>query len=125
MALGEALELLRGVDAAEREGVLAELRSCEAAGAEEEASQLTRLDIAERPSGASWTQIYGMALLCGIGFTMSLFIGALAFPGQALLVEEAKGGILMGSVLSALAGFAVLRWAAPARKRDKAVRQAA
>ncbi|MEC7934035.1 MAG: Na+/H+ antiporter NhaA, partial [Pseudomonadota bacterium] len=84
-----------------------------------------RLDIAERPSGASWTQIYGMALLCGIGFTMSLFIGALAFPGQALLVEEAKGGILMGSVLSALAGFAVLRWAAPARKRDKAVRQAA
>ena len=47
------------------------------------------------------------------------------FPGQALLVEEAKGGILMGSVLSALAGFAVLRWAAPARKRDKAVRRAA
>jgi len=76
-----------------------------------------RLNIAERPSGASWTQIYGMSLLCGIGFTMSLFIGALAFPGQALLIEEAKGGILMGSFLSALAGFALLRWAAPDKRR--------
>ncbi|MBV2150483.1 Na+/H+ antiporter NhaA [Sphingobium sp. AS12] len=73
----------------------------------------TKLGIAERPAGANWTQVYGMAMLCGIGFTMSLFIGALAFPGSALLVEEAKGGILMGSLVSALAGYAVLRWIAP------------
>jgi NhaA family Na+:H+ antiporter len=73
----------------------------------------TRLGIAERPAGANWMQVYGMAMLCGIGFTMSLFIGALAFPGSALLVEEAKGGILMGSLASALVGFAILRWIAP------------
>ncbi|CCW15688.1 Na+/H+ antiporter NhaA type [Sphingobium indicum BiD32] len=73
----------------------------------------TRLGIAERPTAANWTQVYGMAMLCGIGFTMSLFIGALAFPGSALLVEEAKGGILMGSLASALAGYVLLRWIAP------------
>ncbi|MGD9809908.1 MAG: Na+/H+ antiporter NhaA [Sphingobium sp.] len=64
---------------------------------------------APMPRGATWGQIYGLALLCGIGFTMSLFIGALAFPGQALLVEEAKIGILSGSLISALVGFFVLR----------------
>ncbi len=63
------------------------------------------------PRGATWLQVYGLALLCGIGFTMSLFIGALAFPGRALLIEEAKIGILLGSVLSAFAGFLVLRLA--------------
>ncbi|WP_311268381.1 Na+/H+ antiporter NhaA [Sphingobium sp. WCS2017Hpa-17] len=71
-----------------------------------------RLGVAERPAGASWGQVYGMAMLCGIGFTMSLFIGALAFPGDAMLVEEAKGGILLGSLLSALSGYVVLRWIA-------------
>ncbi|MCP1468660.1 NhaA family Na+:H+ antiporter [Sphingobium sp. OAS761] len=80
-----------------------------------------RLGIAERPAGASWVQLYGTAMLCGIGFTMSLFIGGLAFPADPLLVEEAKGGILMGSILSALAGFAVLRWAAPTPRRVAAV----
>src|SRR3546814_5662359 len=58
-----------------------------------------RWGIAERPGGASWAQVYGMALLCGIGFTMSLFIGALAFPHSPTLVEQAKIGILAGSLL--------------------------
>src|SRR3546814_19742547 len=71
----------------------------------------TRCRLAGKMRGATWLQIYGIALLCGIGFTMSLFIGALAFPGNPELVEEAKIGVLMGSVVSALAGFAVLRFA--------------
>jgi Na+:H+ antiporter, NhaA family len=72
-----------------------------------------RSGLAPKPAGTSWPQIYGAALLCGIGFTMSLFIGALAFPGSAALVDSAKIGTLAGSFLAALAGYAVLRWAAP------------
>src|SRR5690554_858979 len=66
---------------------------------------------AERLGGASWLQVYGVAMLCGIGFTMSLFIGALAFPGNMLLIEEAKIGVLGGSLLSAVIGFLILRFA--------------
>jgi NhaA family Na+:H+ antiporter len=69
---------------------------------------------ARRPGQAGWAQIYGVALLAGIGFTMSLFIGGLAFPGRPELVDEVKIGVLAGSILSALAGFLVLRFA-PAR----------
>jgi NhaA family Na+:H+ antiporter len=65
--------------------------------------------LAEKPKGTRWRQIYGASILCGIGFTMSLFIGALAFPGNAELIDEAKIGILAGSILSAIAGFALLR----------------
>ena len=64
-----------------------------------------------KPEGASWTQIYGAAILTGIGFTMSLFIAGLAFPDRPELFEQAKIGILAGSILSALAGFMVLRLA--------------
>ena len=70
-----------------------------------------KLGIAGKLRGATWLQIYGVSLLCGIGFTMSLFIGGLAFPGDALLIEEAKIGILMGSLVAALTGYAVLRLA--------------
>ncbi|WP_395612066.1 Na+/H+ antiporter NhaA [Allosphingosinicella sp.] len=69
------------------------------------------LGLASRPRGATWLQIYGIALLCGIGFTMSLFIGGLAFPGHPALAEQAKIGTLAGSLISALAGYALLRFA--------------
>ena len=67
-----------------------------------------RLGFADVPTGATWAQCYGVALLCGIGFTMSLFIGALAFPGQPELGDATKIGVLMGSAISALAGLLVL-----------------
>ena len=70
-----------------------------------------RLGFAARLRGATWLQIYGVSLLCGIGFTMSLFIGGLAFPGRPELAEEAKIGILLGSLLSAVVGYLVLRFA--------------
>ena len=70
-----------------------------------------RFGLAQRPDGASWVQLWGMALLCGIGFTMSLFIAALAFPANPELVEQAKLGVLAGSLVSAVAGYVVLRLA--------------
>lgn len=71
-----------------------------------------KLGIATRPEGASIRQLWGLSLLCGIGFTMSLFIAGLAFPGAPLLVEEAKLGILAGSLVSALAGLFLLKGSA-------------
>ncbi|WP_374943679.1 Na+/H+ antiporter NhaA [Sphingomonas sp.] len=74
-----------------------------------------RTGFARRPGGASWRQVYGVALLAGIGFTMSLFIGGLAFPGDPALADEVKVGVLAGSLLSAIAGVLVLL---SARKAD-------
>ncbi|KPY98393.1 Na+/H+ antiporter NhaA [Pseudomonas syringae] len=68
-----------------------------------------RAGLARLPDGSNWGQLYGVAALCGIGFTMSLFIGALAFPGTPELVDEVKVGVLIGSVLSAVLGVVVLR----------------
>ncbi|WP_054070066.1 Na+/H+ antiporter NhaA [Pseudomonas syringae group genomosp. 3] len=68
-----------------------------------------RAGLARLPDGSNWGQLYGVAALCGIGFTMSLFIGALAFPGAPALVDEVKVGVLIGSVFSALLGVVVLR----------------
>jgi NhaA family Na+:H+ antiporter len=67
-----------------------------------------RLGFAELPAQASWGQMLGVALLCGIGFTMSLFIGLLAFAGNLLLQDEVKLGIIAGSVIAAALGSIVL-----------------
>ena len=75
-----------------------------------------RFGVARAPRGASWAQIYGVALLAGIGFTMSLFIGGLAFPGDGATLDKVKIGVLAGSILSALAGFIVLRFSPGAKK---------
>jgi NhaA family Na+:H+ antiporter len=67
------------------------------------------IGFAPKPAGSSWPAIWGVSILCGIGFTMSLFISELAFPRSQLLIEEAKIGILLGSLISAVLGFVVLR----------------
>jgi NhaA family Na+:H+ antiporter len=64
--------------------------------------------IAELPDGVSWGQIYGVSILTGIGFTMSLFIANLAFEGSAQFLDQAKIGILAASLLAGLAGWFVL-----------------
>jgi Na+:H+ antiporter, NhaA family len=79
-----------------------------------------RLEFAKRPNGASWTQLYGVAVLCGIGFTMSLFIGSLAFPDDDLLMKEVKLGVLAGSLLAGAVGVAVLALA-PKHRSEKAI----
>ena len=76
--------------------------------------------LAQLPEGTTWGQIYGVSLLCGIGFTMSLFIGTLAFEhGNFDMLSGVKLGVLVGSVLSALVGLLVLHLALPKeRGRD-------
>jgi NhaA family Na+:H+ antiporter len=64
--------------------------------------------LAQKPMGASWAQLYGVAILCGIGFTMSIFIGLLSFPSD-LMQTETKIGVLAGSALSAIFGYGLLR----------------
>ena len=70
---------------------------------------LIRLGFARRPSGANWGQLLGVSVLCGIGFTMSLFIGGLAFEGLPPLFEtELKLGVIGGSLLSGVIGALIL-----------------
>jgi NhaA family Na+:H+ antiporter len=71
---------------------------------------LIKSGLARPPRGANLVQLYGVAVLCGVGFTMSLFIGALAFS-DARLIEETKIGVLAGSLVSALLGLLILRTA--------------
>ena len=67
-----------------------------------------RAGLALRPEGAKWVQVYGVAILCGIGFTMSLFIGLLAFTSDEFH-DATKIGVLAGSLVSAIVGWLVLR----------------
>ncbi|MBK5300313.1 Na+/H+ antiporter NhaA [Erwinia sp. TH29] len=74
-----------------------------------------KIGIATLPQGANWGQVLGVAILCGIGFTMSLFVGSLAFvPGSSEYAGMDRMGILTGSILAALIGYAVT--AAASRK---------
>ena len=69
-----------------------------------------KLKLTSLPNGMNWTRLYGSATLCGVGFTMSLFIGSLAFEetGVNLLFDE-RLGIILGSLLSGVAGYMILR----------------
>ncbi len=69
-----------------------------------------KLGIAKLPGNISWRSLYGVALLCGVGFTMSLFIGSLAFENTGVnLMFDERLGIIAGSLLSGIAGYFFLR----------------
>ena len=74
------------------------------------------LGLAPRPSGSTLTQLYAVSVICGVGFTMSLFIGSLAFEhGTFMLAAAVKLGVMAGSLLSALLGLLVLHFSLPAK----------
>ena len=74
--------------------------------------------LAPMPAQSSWRHIYGLSCLTGIGFTMSLFIGGLAFESP-LLIDQVKLGVLAGSLTSAMLGFTLLYLASPATQAQK------
>jgi len=83
------------------------------------ASLVIGLKLARRPTGARWVELYGLSLLCGIGFTMSLFIGQLAFPlNDAAAAAQVRIGVVAGSVASTLAGMALLAWSQAKRAQE-------
>jgi len=74
---------------------------------------------ARRPTGAKWIELYGVSALCGVGFTMSLYIGALAFPGADPLHQaQVRAGVVMGSLASVLLGVGLLAWSDRRRGRE-------
>jgi len=77
-----------------------------------------RFGLAKMPAGATWASLFGLSLLCGIGFTMSLFIAGLAFEGLGPeYAVTTRLGILAGSLVAALGGYALLRAALPPSRR--------
>jgi len=72
-----------------------------------------KLGVAKLPEGSGWSGVYGIALLCGVGFTMSLFIGALAFEDLGDPGFDERLGIVIGSLISGVAGYFILRKAFP------------
>ena len=90
-------------------GIVAGLLVGKAVGVFATSGLLVRYGGARLPAGANWTQFLGVCVLCGIGFTMSLFIGSLAFEGQGAALEtQLKLGVLCGSVLSGVVGTLIL-----------------
>ncbi|WP_312333528.1 Na+/H+ antiporter NhaA [Sphingobacterium sp.] len=76
-----------------------------------------KLKIAQLPEGAGWTQIFGVGLLGGIGFTMSIFISILSFD-DSMLIEEAKFAVLIASLCAGLLGYIVLSAVSAAKKTE-------
>ncbi len=74
--------------------------------------------ISPKPKDANWLHLYAMAVLCGIGFTMSLFIGGLAFAGPEMQAPV-RLGVLGGSAVSALAGAGLIYFFSPPKARSK------
>ena len=69
-----------------------------------------KLNLAALPKNTNFIEIIGVAILSGVGFTMSLFIGNLAFLNNDILMNSAKIGILIGSITSGVLGYILLRW---------------
>ena len=67
-----------------------------------------KLKIAEMPNGSNWLSVYGVSILTGIGFTMSLFVGNLAFDENIQYIDGVKIGVLVGSLLSTIFGYFLL-----------------
>jgi NhaA family Na+:H+ antiporter len=98
-------------------GVAAGLLLGKAVGVFGSAWLLVRTGLARRPAATSWLQFFGVCVLCGIGFTMSLFIGGLAFAGLGDDFEtRVKLGVLGGSLLAGILGALILVRAAPGRR---------
>jgi NhaA family Na+:H+ antiporter len=87
------------------------------------AAAVVRLGLASLPTGVTWRHIYGAAWLGGIGFTMSLFIAALAYGEDSTELAMAKVGVLAASVIAGLGGFTVLRAVRPADDSPAPTRQ--
>jgi len=68
-----------------------------------------KLGVAELPLETTFRQIIGVAMLAGVGFTMSIFVANLAFPDQQMLLDSSKVGIIAGSLIAGLGGYLVLR----------------
>ncbi len=79
-----------------------------------------QLKLTQLPSGLQWSSLYGTAVLCGIGFTMSLFIGSLAFEGGGTtIIFDERLGIIVGSLISGISGYFILKWALPDTAQSK------
>jgi NhaA family Na+:H+ antiporter len=76
------------------------------------------LRLGRRPLGATWLELAGVALLCGAGFTMSFFLGALVFPENDPVQGRLRAAVIVGSLLSVLAGGIVLRRAQALRDEN-------
>jgi NhaA family Na+:H+ antiporter len=80
-----------------------------------------RSGIARMPQGANWGSLYGVSALCGVGFTMSLFVGSLAFESSGTdmhTVFDERLGIIVGSLASGILGYLVLHKSLPATQAD-------
>lgn len=112
----------RGVEAAHflapvTLGIMAGLFVGKQAGVFAGAMLAIGLKLGRKPTAATWLELWGASILCGAGFTLSLYIGALAFPEQSPLQGQMRLGVIAGSVLSIVMGMAVLAHASRLRAR--------